>query len=117
MANCKEDFLEEIAGHEIMCAEIIHGDRWDDEEGDAKDIARLPLGFTEKDYSHFLEAIDYEYDSGYGGQEVFGNIWYKDGTWSERGEYDGSEWWAYKTVPVIPDELKKTVLPGLDIDA
>lgn len=39
------------------------------------------------------------FDSSFGTQELFGVIWYDDGSWSERAEYDGSEWWAYKTCP------------------
>ena len=45
--------------------------------------------------------------SGYGGQELFGTIWYEDGTWSDRGEYDGSEWWNYNKCPDIPDDVKR----------
>lgn len=43
------------------------------------------------------------YNSGYGGAEVYqnlkivGNDW-----WLERGEYDGSEWWEFKTIPKEP---------------
>lgn len=44
-------------------------------------------------------ALDFDYDSGYGGQELFGHIWYADGTWSNRGEYDGSEWWELVEPP------------------
>jgi len=47
------------------------------------------------------------YDSGYGGQEVFGTIWYVDGTWSDRGEYDGSEWYEYHKCPDIPDNVRR----------
>ena len=45
-------------------------------------------------------ASQVEYDNGYGGQEiandlvVVGKNW-----WLERGEYDGSEWWAIKKLP------------------
>jgi len=41
-----------------------------------------------------------EYDDGFGSAEIatdlviVGNTW-----WLERGEYDGSEWWTYKTMP------------------
>ena len=41
-----------------------------------------------------------DYDSGFGAQEVapdlvvVGQDW-----WLERHEYDGSEWWEYKTMP------------------
>lgn len=53
----------------------------------------------------FLEEIDIDYNDGYGGQELYGTIWYRDGTWSERGEYDGAEWWEFKKCPPYPKEL------------
>lgn len=52
----------------------------------------------------FLQSLDFNYDDGYGLQKIEGNIWYQDGTWSDRGEYDGSEWWQYQSVPEIPEE-------------
>lgn len=51
----------------------------------------------------FLRLADVEYDSGFGGQEVardlvlVGKSW-----WLERGEYDGSEWWEFKSLPIKP---------------
>jgi len=30
----------------------------------------------------------------------------RDGTWTERREYDGSEWWKYMKTPEIPEKLK-----------
>lgn len=53
-----------------------------------------------------MVALDFEYHNGYGGQNFFGVIWYEDGTWSSRGEYDGSEWWEYNAVPDVQEELK-----------
>ena len=49
-----------------------------------------------------------EYDNGYGYQMVaedlvvVGNDW-----WLERGEYDGSEWWDFKTMPSRPNNIQK----------
>lgn len=43
------------------------------------------------------------YYSGYGGQELGGEIAMNDGSWYERGEYDGSEWWEHKRFPKEPD--------------
>mgnify|MGYP000630626643 CR=1 FL=1 len=66
-----------------------------------------------KDYEKYFQQetevidLDFEYDSGYGGQNLFGTIWYEDGTWSERGEYDGSEWWEHRERPQIPEELDR----------
>ncbi len=104
MTNCKKEFIEHTKGKNILCAELKHDcDYWDD---DIKRSADLKIGFSQNDFEMFLRSLDYEYDDGYGGQELFGVIWYTDGTWSERGEYDGSEWWEYKSVPSIPDSLK-----------
>jgi hypothetical protein len=43
-----------------------------------------------------LPKLDFDYNDGYGSQELDGTIWFSDGTWSEREEYDGSEYWEYK---------------------
>lgn len=58
----------------------------------------LTTGWTTDEWNSFLVSLDFEYDSGYGGQELFGVIWYVDGTWSERGEYDGTEWWEHQSL-------------------
>ena len=47
------------------------------------------------------DQLDFSYDSGYGGQELFGIVHFHDGTWLDRGEYDGSEWWEYITPPTL----------------
>lgn len=44
------------------------------------------------------------YDSGFGGQYLFGWIVFKDDTWLERNEYDGSEWWEYKEMPTLKND-------------
>lgn len=53
----------------------------------------------------FLANIDIEYDRGFGRQHVFGHVVFNDGTWLERAEYDGSEWWEYKKLPLITDPV------------
>lgn len=106
MANCKNDFLRETAGREVKCAVITYGhDYWDAED---RRTARLPESFSDSEYKSFLQQIDYEYDSGYGSQKVFGYIWYTDGTWSERCAHNGVEWWEYQSCPEIPKELKSS---------
>ena len=99
--NAKDEFVEHTEGKEILCAKIGTGEyEWEDFK-----TFLLRQGYDSLDYSYFLTQIDYIYDSGYGGQELFGTIWYTDGTWSTRGEYDGSEWWEHNQVPEIPPEL------------
>lgn len=46
-----------------------------------------------------INKLDIRYDSGYGTQEIFGFIVFKDGTWLNRREYDGREWWEYFSKP------------------
>jgi len=54
-------------------------------------------------WKDFKKLADIDYDPGYGGNEirlslkVVGQDW-----WLERGEYDGSEWWEFKTLPKKP---------------
>ena len=62
----------------------------------------LPLTYTQEQYAKFMLSLDFSYDNGYGGQKLDGKIWFKDGTWADRGEYDGSEWWNYHKCPYIP---------------
>ena len=99
--NAKEEFLEEIKGKQVLCSiiqqDIDYGFKY-------KTVACLKRRFTSDEFENFLKLLDFEYDSGYGTQELFGNIWYSDGTWSEREEYDGSEWWSHKHSPKIPKE-------------
>jgi len=104
MANCKDEFLEAIQGHDLLCAKLIYKKTYHKEPDR---IALLFPNFLQNEYNHFLQELDFEYDDGYGFQELFGIIWYKDGTWSERHVYDGAEEWVYKACPEIPKELKR----------
>lgn len=55
----------------------------------------------------FSELKNYNYDSGFGSAYFDGSVvWFKDGSWLERWEYDGSEGWSYKETPVIPYNLR-----------
>lgn len=103
MTNAREEMLRLLKGKEIKCAEIINGGQWG-EEDELKNII-LKVGHNEEDYAKFLNDLDFEYDDGYGGQELFGTVWFKDNTWAERGEYDGSEWWEIHSLPDIPSKL------------
>ncbi len=55
-------------------------------------------------------AKDCNYDNGYGGAEVYQNLKIvgKD-WWLERGEYDGSEWWEFKTLPTEPKTINEMI--------
>ena len=101
--NARVEFINHIGVRKVLCAKIQKGDGYDDNQK----VFNLTTGSTEEDRTQFLNDIDFDYDSGYGGQNLFGTIWYEDGTWSERGEYDGSEWWEHRECPQIPVELDR----------
>jgi hypothetical protein len=54
-------------------------------------------------WENFVAIADIEYDAGYGTEHVavdlivVGDDWYL-----ERHEYDGSEWWEFKSLPIQP---------------
>jgi len=110
LTNAKQEFLARhstLTG--IKCVQITYhpNSLWEMYEGNepqSKTI-NLKVGYSQEDLNNFLEELNFNYDAGYGGQELFGTIWYKDDTWAERDEYDGSEWWTVRRVPPIPTEL------------
>lgn len=105
--NAKKEFISHIKDRTVKCAIVYFYDIWVDEDGEENQPhILLKIGWSDQDMEAFLTALDREYDNGYGGQILFGDIWYDDDTWSERGEYDGSEWWEYNRCPQIPDELQ-----------
>ena len=63
------------------------------------------IKIEDKTVPKFFEDLDYHYDANYGTQELDGIVWLEDGTWLERGEYDGSEWWEHTSCPEIPPYL------------
>lgn len=54
-----------------------------------------------------MPELDFEYNAGYGSQEIEGFISFTDDTWLEREEYDGSEWWDFKQCPKLEDFIKE----------
>lgn len=100
MTNALEEFKEHTLNKDIVCA-IITQNQY------STKVAELNLqkGYFKKELDMFLKCLNFDYDSGYGFQYLFGTIWYSDGTWSTRGEYDGSEWWEHNKCPEIPEEL------------
>jgi hypothetical protein len=69
------------------------------------DVLFVTDGKRFSSWKNFIKYADFDYDNGYGGNEIslhlkiVGHNW-----WLERGEYDGSEWWEFKTLPFKPKE-------------
>jgi hypothetical protein len=112
--NAKQEFLIHIRSQfvppiesNVLCASIQKGDDYGDDEEIIERTFILTTGYSQEDWNEFLSKLDFIYDSGYGGQELFGTIWYTDGTWSDRREYDGSEWYEYHICPEIPENVRR----------
>jgi hypothetical protein len=53
-------------------------------------------------WEEFEKLADFEYDDGYGLNEIrLDLVVVGKGWWLERYEYDGSEWWVYKEQPKL----------------
>ncbi len=70
-------------------------------------IITLKENWNNDEWLMFLESLNFNYDNGFGSQDLFGVVWFKDGSWLERYEYDGSESWVLKRTPDIPPVLKR----------
>jgi len=88
--NAAQELLKHIGNRTVKYVQISHGLDWERTE----DI--------EGTLEQVLPRLNFVYSDGYGHQELYGTIWYTDGTWSDRGEYDGSEWWQHHVCPPLP---------------
>jgi hypothetical protein len=118
MTNAREELvgildrvrkLREDISISVRCASIKRDTGyWDNDNYVSPAPILLKEGYSLEEYKNFLDALNFEYDSGYGGQELHGTVWLtRENTWLSRGEYDGSEWWEYNECPKVPDELKR----------
>lgn len=69
-------------------------------------IITLKENWNNDEWLAFLEGLRFNYDDGFGSQHLFGIVWFKDGSWLERYEYDGSEGWVFKRTPDVPQVLR-----------
>lgn len=71
-------------------------------------IITLRENWSNDEWVAFLEELRFDYNNGFGAQRLFGVVWFKDGSWLERYEYDGAEKWVLKRTPDIPLVLRRT---------
>lgn len=85
----------------------LYKDDGSDVVGKTKFEYSIPINSTQEEIDEVYNAMSLTpYDNSYGTQELFGIVWMNNGDWLERHEYDGSEWWEYKTCPDIPEYLQ-----------
>lgn len=114
LMNAKKELKEHVAkiNKTVLAAEIKIGNSYYNSEDEVIRATLYPDHIKLEDpmralaIEEFLSAIDVEYYNGYGVQELYGTIWYTDGTYSDRHEYDGSECWAYHRPPALPEQPK-----------
>jgi hypothetical protein len=88
MQNAQKELLEHVEGRKVELVKIAFMQTYGEE------LLRI-----EGTLEEVLPQLNFEYNDGYGSQKLFGYVWYEDGTWSDREEYDGSEWWQYRCCP------------------
>ena len=102
MKNAKEEIIKHINDRKVIYVAIenvsMEIDIDIDNGGVTENIKNIKGTIEE-----VLPLLDFQYDNGFGYQEVYGTIWYADGTWSERESYDGKEWWVHRVRPELPD--------------
>lgn len=85
------------------------------QESDVRWVGRKYFDYQTKEYvsykntwNNFCLNANFMYDAGYGGNEIPMDLKVvgKD-FWLERHEYDGSEWWEFKTIPTEPEEIRE----------
>lgn len=86
--NAKKELIEHIGDRKVEFVSVAFRKNYDDEQARVKGTLDA-----------VLPQLNFDYDDGYGTQELFGYVWYEDGTWSDRGEYDGAEWWQHQVRP------------------
>ena len=96
-----ENLLRETIEKLNLCGKTPADVRWVGTRDTVKNEP-VPCG----SWADFARFADFDYDDGYGGAEVntalvvVGDDWWLE----RRGEYDGSEWWDFKTLPRRPRE-------------
>lgn len=101
MANLLEETIEALEEN---------GKSFDDVIGVCGDKFQIPI-------EQFKELANREYNDGFGAQKVASDLKIiGKNFWLERHEYDGSEWWEYKTFPNLnnlPMKSVKRVIGGM----
>lgn len=104
MINAKKELLKVLEVNNKNVNNILYAKLSEDpcykDEPNYKEII-LKENYTEEELTLFLNKIDVEYPNGYGMQVMFGFVVFTDGTWLERAEYDGAEWWKYLKIPEL----------------
>lgn len=105
------------SGHDVTDILWIGGTGRDDAENllgsEVPNVIPMGEGGVLIDADEFWAVADKTvYDDGYGVTEIPLDIviMFSDGTWLERREYDGSEWWAWRSISKPVKQMKLATL-------
>lgn len=101
MANFKQETLNLIGNHEVDEYYLRCIGDWD--------ISEIPV-YSGKDSIDWdsIKTNSLNYDRGFGTQCWDGWVTFKDtNDWLEREEYDGAEWWVWRSRPSLEEEERK----------
>jgi len=103
--NVKDELITSIGDRKVICASISHETSFPVSLSGPPRFFKLKVGYTDEEFAVFLNNLDFEYYSGFGGQELYGTVWLDNEAWLTRGEYDGSEWWDFNEYPQPTEDL------------
>lgn len=86
--TAKESLLKHIKDNKVDYVQI----RWVDYDNDAEETIQGTL-------EEVLPLLDFKYYD----YEILGTIWYTDGSWSTRNEYNDIYYWEHLVRPIMPD--------------
>jgi hypothetical protein len=103
MINAKDELIEFIDDvPSLVIAAVVRYHHNGDDENTPNVEA---LYGKDHSWQEFQRKMNFTYDNGFGSQKLFGVIWFEDGTYADRSEYDGAEEWLHRFPPEIPPEL------------
>ena len=103
MTNAKTEVSEFVRDRVVIAVQASFEPFNRNSQVEVKILLQFRLG---DNWEQFTNKLDFEYNAGYGTQQLFGTIWFQDGSWATRGEYDGAEWWQHHIRPEIPENLR-----------
>lgn len=104
MTNAYEELMKELnsAHKSIYDIDYCWFERWENSHTSRSWYSMdTNDAFSRSKMFEWLKKV--EYDSWWWLQELFWEVVFKDWTWLERWEYDGSEWREYKHKPAKKD--------------
>ena len=87
------------------------------QKNDERIKVKFMMSKEDKSIEELLSPIDRNYNSGFGTQYLFGVVWFTNGIWATRYEYDGGEWWDLHVYPSLSDFEEEQFDPSVDYDA